>query len=607
MELNENQLRAVRHDKGPMMVIAGPGSGKTTVITCRIYNMVKKLNISGDDILVITFTRAAASEMKQRYEKMSGSTDGITFGTFHAFFYMVLRKAYGVKCPEVISEIEKYRLVGEAVDKRESLYDSRDDYIKYIISEISKIKNNMISPQELSGEDDTEDLLYFYNYYENGLRRNHKIDFDDMALLCHRLLKERTDIRRRLISKYKYILIDEFQDINPIQFETVKLLLSMEKNLFVVGDDDQSVYSFRGAKPDLMLNLKNDFPEIIYVYLNINYRCKKSITDAAERLIVHNKNRLQKKIVSYDAAETSSLINIVNVQDVKEQNKKIKERIAELRSRGFSYGNMAVLYRTNTEPSGLASVLVDNDIPFIIKEKIPNIFNNFAAENIMDYMKAAYGELPRSRMLRIMNRPDRYINRNDIPEGIVNLDELADDYADRQTAEKISDLSRDLKRISAMRPFAAINYIRKAMEYDRFLSEYAGKRGKDAGEYMDLLDELQDMSKCFSDFDAWFSYRDEYSERLEKEFEKNNGNGNAVTLATMHGAKGLEFDYVFIMNCTENNIPYKKAYENNEIEEERRMFYVALTRARCGVHIYCPEIFHGRRTLPSGFLNEINS
>ena len=607
-KLNENQLKAVKHDKGPMMVIAGPGSGKTTVISHRLNHMVKNLGVSGSNILVITFTRAAAAEMQQRYEQMTGSTDNITFGTFHSVFYMILKKAYRYSGSNILHETDKCRFVGEAIDKRGIAYDSRDDFVKYFVSEISYVKSNMTEPYTFVSKCGTNDeFVSVYNSYERFLRDNNKIDFDDMLVMCYQLLKGRMDIRRSLINRYRYILIDEFQDINPIQYEVVKLLMSRERNLFVVGDDDQSVYSFRGAKPELMLNLKKDFPDVLYVYLNINYRCGRAITMASERVISHNKCRFRKQITSPYQENQSERIHINYTETARDQNIHIVNQILKLNKQGVPFGQMAVLFRTNTEPRGLSHNMMEYNIPFRLKETMPDIFNHFACDNIMDYMKAAKGDLPRSRMLKIMNHPNRYISRNSLPEGQVDFDELMEVYSDKPyMVEEIMIFSRDLERISAMKPYAAINYIRKAIGYDCYINEYASARGVDAKEYMDMLDDLQEMSRDFLSFDAWFAYRTEYAKKLKEYAESKTGPEDAVTLATMHSSKGLEFDHIFIMNCVEKNIPHKKACEDDDIEEERRMFYVAMTRARYGLNIYCPKTLYGKRTLPSRFLNEMN-
>lgn len=605
--LNENQLKAVVHDKGPMMVIAGPGSGKTTVISHRLHYMVKNLHISGSNILVVTFTRASAQEMKQRYEQMSGSTDGITFGTFHSVFYMILRNAYRYNGSYILSEAEKYKFIGEAIDKRGIVYDGRDEFIRNFVSEIGYVKSNMISPAEYAGKCATKDeFISIYNSYERFLRENNKIDFDDMLIMCYQLLKERIDIRKNIISKYKYILIDEFQDINPIQYEVIKLLMSREKNLFVVGDDDQSVYSFRGAKPDLMLNFKKDFPDVSYVYLDVNYRCSSDITAASERLISHNENRFKKSIASPYKEGKTERIHINQTETARDQNMHIVNKILKLNSEGVPYKEMAVLFRTNTEPRGLTHMMMEYNIPFRLKENIPDIFNHFVADNIMDYMRAAKGDLTRNRMLKIMNRPNRYISRSYLTEGQVNLDDLMECYNDKPyMVEEILIFMRDLERISVMKPYAAINYIRKAVGYDCYINEYAADRGIDAKEYIEILDDLQDMAKDFKSFDDWFFYRDEYAKKLKENLKEKDTSGDVVTLSTMHSSKGLEFDHVFIMNCTEKNIPHKKASEGNEIEEERRMFYVAITRARYSLNIYCPKILYGKRTLPSRFLKEM--
>jgi DNA helicase-2/ATP-dependent DNA helicase PcrA len=602
---NKGQMEAVSHYKGPMLVLAGPGSGKTTVITHRIKYLIENQSVKGSNILVITFTRAAAGEMKDRFTKMMDTESYVTFGTFHSVFFWILKNAYNYKSNDIVAESDKYQLVRNVISKYNMSYDGQDDFAKNVISEISYVKSEMLDTDSYESKTmKSEDFRKIYAEYEVFLRSQGKIDFDDMLVFTYELLKERSDIRHMWQRKFQYILIDEFQDINKIQFDIVKMLLGEEQNIFAVGDDDQSVYSFRGASPEIMLGFKNDFPSARITLLDTNYRCSRDITESSQRIIKNNKKRYDKKIVSAYKGEARERIHVVRVDSSKQENEDIAKIIRSCYDKGTAYSQMAVIYRTNTEPVGLASKLLQYNIPFKMKDNIPNIYKHFVAENIMDYIKAAMGNRERSRMLRIINRPNRYVGRNSFMKEYVNLEEVKEYYKDREKiVQNICVFENDLDRISKLKPYAAINYIRKAIGYDNYIEEFATYRGVDVSEYMDILEEIQEMSKESDSFEQWFNYIDEYTKTVNEQGK--NIISDAVTLATMHSAKGLEFDRVFIMNAIEGMTPHKKSVTDEDIEEERRMFYVAVTRARYGLYIYVPSTMYGKKGTISRFVSEM--
>lgn len=607
MEFNDSQINAIRHGDGPMLLLAGPGSGKTTVLTHRIRYMIEKHGVKADSILVITFTKAAASEMKNRFQNLCPDIKGVTFGTFHSVFFWVLRNAYNYSAADIMTEAEKYGVIRDSIERHGFKYDSQEDFARNVVNEIGCVKSDRL---DVSGYDSTtmkpEDFRIVYGEYENFLRSRGKIDFDDMLVFTYELLSQRPDILRMWQNKFRYILVDEFQDINGIQYDTIKLMAGGDRNLFVVGDDDQSIYGFRGAAPSIMKRFPEDFPGTIVEYLNVNYRCSYDIVECSKRIISNNTQRYEKKLQSAFGAGNSDRVHIVKVESVTEQNRRIVDRIRELNSSGIPFSDMAVIYRTNTEPRALTSRLSESGIPFSMRDSIPNIFTHFLAENVFDYIKLARGARDRRTVLRIINKPNRYISRDAFDSPDVDLEALRQYYKDKyRIVNNINVLENDLERISRLAPYAAVNYIRKAVGLDAYVQEYAEYRGVSPDEYMDILEEIQESARDFLSIDGWFEYIEKYSRELKEKNRSGDLQADSVTLTTMHAAKGLEYSYVFIMDAVENVTPHKKSIKDNNVEEERRLFYVAVTRAKYGLYVYVPQKMYGRRSTTSRFVQEM--
>lgn len=342
MEFNESQKKAVRHCDGPMLLLAGPGSGKTTVITHRIKYMTEEHGVRPDNILVITFTKAAANEMKGRFQELCPGTRGVTFGTFHSVFFWMLRNAYNYTAANIVTDSEKYGAIRDSIDRHGFRYDSQEDFAKNVVGEIGNVKSGRVSLENYESTTmKLEDFRIVYDEYENFLRRCGKIDFDDMLVFTYELLSERPDILKMWQNKFRYILIDEFQDINMIQYDIVKMLAGERQNVFSVGDDDQSVYGFRGAAPAIMKKFPEDFHGTVIEYLNVNYRCSYDIVECSKRIIQNNRDRYEKQLRSAFAAGQSDRVHIVKTDSMTEQNKKIIDRITELNRAGIPYREMA--------------------------------------------------------------------------------------------------------------------------------------------------------------------------------------------------------------------------------------------------------------------------
>ena len=602
MNYSKEQEHAIKHVDGPCMVIAGPGSGKTAVITGRIKYLIESAGVSPADILVITFTRAAAREMEQRFKAMTrGKNHQVRFGTFHSIYFWIIKTAYNLNNSSVISNDEKRKLIDKILLGMSLEYENKEDIISSIISQIGLVKCDMIDIENYYSKDMPEDeFREIYKRFNHEMKRFGKIDFDDMMVMCYELLNKRPDILKRCREIFKYIMIDEFQDSNKIQYEIFKLLAKPLDNVFVVGDDDQSVYGFRGARPEIMFLFEKDFENTRKYYLVENYRCDRVITKVSSKLIADNKKRFDKKLVSKNAAEGK--FEIIETEDTNFENDAIISSVREHFAAGIPYEEQAVLYRTNIEPRRLVYKLNQFNIPYTISDALPNIFEHFVVKGVLNYMRFAMGDRSRSVFLQIMNKPSRYISRNLLLEEEIDFNALRYRARDKEyVVERIDKLIADLRLISKMRPYPALNFIRNAVGFDDYIKDYAEFRQLDKDELYEVLDEFASMIVDFKSYGELFEFIEEYSEVLKKQqIEEKDKKG--LRLMTMHSSKGLEFDCVYIMNVVDGCIPYRKAKTSGKIEEERRMLYVARTRARHELYIYTPKEVSGKPKNKSSFL-----
>lgn len=605
MNFNKSQQSAIDHKDGAMLVLAGPGSGKTAVITLRTRNLIKKHGVDPSKILVITFTKAAANEMKERFNAlMDGERVNVSFGTFHAVFFMILKYAYRFSSSNIADEQTRYGFVREILSYYRLEYKDENEFIGNLLAEISMIKNSRIAVDNfyssVCGEEIFRDI---YRKYESRLRDSRLIDFDDMLSYTYELFTERPDILTLWQQKYEYILIDEFQDINRIQYEIIKMLAMPQNNLFIVGDDDQSIYRFRGSKPEIMLNFENDYPDAKRILLDTNYRCGKYIVETSLNLISHNKERFDKKII---ASRTSDVpVSFVDFENRRDENLFLIRDIDKKMKSGASFSDFAVLFRTNTQPRQLIEQLMGYNIPFKTKDNIPNVYEHWIARDIFTYQRIAKGSRKRSDFLQIMNRPKRYLSRDSLSEPTVAFDEWIKLYDEQPwMAERIEKLEFDMKLMQRMNPYASINYIRKGIGYDDFLGEYAQYRSINKDDLYDILDEIQAGAKGYATFEEWYEHIENYTAEMKQLAKNKNSNPDAVTLATLHSSKGLEFENVYIIDANEGIMPYKKAVLEKDIEEERRLFYVGMTRAKTNLSIYSVKSVNDKTAQTSRFVRE---
>lgn len=601
-------MEAVTHKDKPCMVLAGPGSGKTTVISKRIEYLIQKHKVKAEEILVITFSKAAAKEMKERFARLQPEQHfPVTFGTFHGIYYGILKWAYRLSADNIFSEEQKFQLLRQIVERLNIDMDDEKDFLQGISGEISNIKNNRLNLSEYHSINCQDNVfVQLFQAYEKERKAVRKIDFDDMLVLTYELFQKRPDILKLWQEKFKYILVDEFQDVNQVQYDVVRMLAAPENNLFIVGDDDQSIYQFRGAKPEIMLGFQNDYPGAKKIVLDVNYRSTKSIVNAAGRVIVHNQKRYPKQIITTN--EQGIPVHIQEVKHPIEESKYVVKQIQEAQKNGVSTKDIAVLFRTNMEARTLIETCMEYNVPFQMKEHIPNLYEHFIAKNLITYMKMAMGDRSRTAFLSIMNRPNRYFHRDCVQKGQVSFEELRKYYEEKDwMLDRIDQMELDFRILQRMAPYGAIQYIRKHIAYDEFLAEYAYARKIKLEDLQEVMKEIEERAKEFRSIEEWFAHIDSYTEEIQRQKEFAKQNSDAVSFMTMHGSKGLEFHTVFVIGANEGISPYKKAETKDEMEEERRMFYVAMTRAKKRLVITYTKEKNGKAIDPSRFVQEVIS
>lgn len=614
MKLNRGQDEAIKHGNGPCMVLAPPGSGKTLIVTERTRYLIEESGVRPDQILVITFTRYAAREMKERFERLTaGKNYPVTFGTFHSIFYGILKCAYGIGANNLMSEKESSVLLQEVLDQTDiestPEVEDEEELVRELLREVGIVKNGLCHLKDFHSKYLTQDeFAEVFRSYEHQKKELKKFDFDDMLVQCYALFRKKPEILQGWQKRFQYILIDEFQDINRVQYEVIRMLAAPRYNLFVVGDDDQSIYGFRGAKPELMLYMKQEFPSLRTISLTVNYRSTEFITGAAARVILHNDTRFYKRVQSFRGRGQN--VHVQEVLDEQEEAQYVTEEIQKKLDQGIKPGEIAVLFRAAVQARMISEILSEHRIPFEMRDYVTNFYRHFIVKDIMAYLQLAAGKRDRSLFLTICNRPLRYLARNSMENRQVNFEDLRKFYCDKDWMLDIIDqFDVDVRMMKNMAPYAAIQYIRKKIGYDDFLKEYAEKHQISWKQLMDVMAELEERSKNFKSYDEWEIHIAKYTQELEEQQAKarkiKGERENKVQLMTIHSAKGLEFEDVFVIHANEGEIPHQKAEKKDEIEEERRLFYVALTRAKNNLCISYITQKNGNSIKPSRFVEEL--
>ena len=611
MDFNIEQQKAIEHHKGPMLVLAGPGSGKTTVIIYRVKYLIEQYNVPPQKILVVTYTKAAATEMKQRFMQLGVlGGESVIFGTFHNVFFRILRKAYGYRLEQIINNDEKWNFFKKLIMELGIETNDQEEYIKDLLSEISLMKNELIPLKQYHTAHFSEKLFQkMVKKYEQYKAVKNKIDFDDMLTQCYEYLTTEEQGKKYWQNHYEYILLDEYQDINQAQNMCISLLAEPQNNIFAVGDDDQSIYCFRGARPDFLLQFTQKYTNAEKITLCVNYRSTEKIIKLSEKVISHNQKRFEKNM--HGQKGEGKKIIFFTEKDAHNEAEKIALKLSQIRKKGIPYQEMAVIYRTNLQGGVFARALAQKGIPFLLKDKSFNLYSHWISKDFSAYLKLSQSIDNDGEFRRIVNKPKRYISREllesaeneNMPlfRALFTLPNIR-----KYQQQNLNDLQLHLAQIKKRNPLQAIKYIRNIVGYDDYLKEYAKFSKASLEGYLEIAEEITQFAEDTKDIESFLQKLQYMEMQMEQENRKNTEQQiQGVTLSTMHSAKGLEFEVVFIPSIVEEVIPHKKSTTPEQIEEERRLFYVAITRAKSKLYISEITQRHDKKTKRSCFLKEI--
>lgn len=582
--LNDAQRKAVTYGVDPLLVLAGPGSGKTTVVIQRIFYLMEVLHVSPEKILVLTFTKDAALSMQKRFINQSEYSYPVTFGTFHSCFYHILKKSPGYKDITLLTDTKKKELIKKVMSKYTSEKDNRE--AEELLAAISYYKNTNSKERSIDKVSARWKNLFLdvFREYEILRKAEQAMDFDDMVRECFCMLSENGRILKEWRERFSFIILDEFQDINPIQYNVIKLMAQKCGSVFAVGDDDQSIYSFRGASPSCIEEFQREFTANT-ILLEQNYRSNKEIVKVSLAVISQNKKRFQKSLYSairYD--EENQCVKVMEFESKEVQYEIIYNEILK----SGNDDSCAVLFRTNLQMQRMAVWLDKRGVKYEMKEKTQSIYEHFVVKDIMAYLKLAKEGFSRGLYLQIMNRPYRGIDR----EGVL-------ESGGCKSGKAAMELEGQLNRLKQCSLYLGLQYIRRAIGYEDYLRKKSGNRKELLSEWLEILDFISEDIKQYRELNEW-------EEALKvRKHERDEKENISLQLMTVHGAKGLEFDHVYIPDCNEGIYPYGTMQEEAVIEEERRVLYVAMTRAKksLGLSYLGGSDKHPR--LPSRFLNPI--
>lgn len=627
-QLNQAQQIAVEHGEGPMLVLAGPGSGKTHVITSRISHLITSHHINPGNILVITFTREAAVNMQQRFQTVQSKSCPVNFGTFHSCFYQILKRSGSQQVSSVLNDSEKTQMMIPLIkelkkEMGQTNYPDNDflqDEVKRCLSAISYYKNTLHyeKASAMLEEPYRSHLKELLERYEKRRLQTGKMDFDDMLYQCLKYLREDNGSREKWQRIFQYILIDEFQDCNPMQYEILKMLGGKQANLFAVGDDDQSIYGFRGSCPDVMKQFTRDYPQCKKVLLNINYRSAPDIVQASLKVIGENKNRFPKqlKAAAKEIKASSDVVQdkAVIIESFTEKNEQYEAIINEfLHMDKEEWPQNAILFRTNSMMQAFAARLLKAGIPYVMKEKARCIYDHFIMKDISCYFRLSEGGDKRSDFLRIMNKPYRGIQREALPKERITFEEIREYYRQQETGSvlaqhliQLGNFEDGIKRLHALPPYLALVYLRKGIGYDTYLKRKASGNTEKLSEWMELLEQASEELKAAESKKEWLEDQEHFIEKMQYRNERRRQDTAGVQLMTVHASKGLEFHKVWIPDVNEGCYPHGRILTEETAEEERRLFYVAMTRAKYQLNISYVTGSQDRPKQRSRFLNSLS-
>lgn len=599
--LDAEQKKAVYTSYKNTLIVAAPGSGKTTVIINRVSYLINEKKIPAENIVVITFTKAAAEDMKKRYLSKVNSRSTPFFGTFHSLFYRILKDYYG--SIKIIDGFVAHKLIGNFLYSY--LDEVNEEKTKDILNDISLFKSKNNSFDKFSPSIDKSIFLEGLNIYENYKAQNKLLDFDDLQIKCKELLKSEPLILKKYKDRLNYILVDEFQDCDEMQIEILQML-NGNNSLFAVGDEDQCIYGFRGSKPECMVDFQNYFLNGQKIFLGTNYRSAKNITAIAKNLIGNNLIRNSKSIVSWK--RIIGQIKAIRIKNENEETKKIVDSISELKSTNqYNYSDNAILYRTKKESRSLIDSFIKAGVPFYMLDGTYNFFKHFICQDILAYLKLCVEPSHLESFIIIINKPYRYVSklnilrlkRNEHKEDCFEVLTKIKDVPNFQVKELLK-LKRKVNSMKHMDLVSVVDFIVYKLYYGEYLTSYSSKVKIKIEDLYAIVDEFKEVCSRFKTISELLDHVEKVKIELET---KKTDNSDHVIFSTMHGVKGMEFKNVFIINCNEEFIPHSKSTTEN-LEEERRVFYVAITRAIDNLYLYSVDSIKGKAKAVSRFVDE---
>ena len=601
MGFTEAQKRAIESKARAVLVVAGPGSGKTTVLTERLVYLLKN-GAEAKSCLLLSFTRASSKEMALRFAKRGIAGNSPHFSTIHALCLSLLREVRGIEREGLVNLYEKMDWLsayflekGIAREEVEELLLNYGNQISYFKSITEEERMHFLR------EEKNEDFLPLFQYYEKMRKLRGKLDFEDLLIEVLLELQKNTRIADSWKSRFSYILVDEFQDLSLIQYAILKALSEKGASLFVVGDEDQSIYGFRGASPDILFRFAGDFPDCERIFLADNFRSKEEIVLLSRRLIGKNKKRFQKPLTGRRGRGGKAKYFLLETGV--EEAVLLAEHVESLLREGCPPEEIAVLCRSKMQITPLLPGFMERGIPIVVVEELSNVFQHFIGKDILAYLRLAKNKESSQELVQILSKPYRGLRREKILHKDSGLSDLKRAAKTRKEREETEKLEKHLEALSKLNPKEAVLFIRKEIGYEKYLEDFAKKKNKDFTEWWESLEEITAMSEGYQDLDSFFRFVTEFNrralERRKPEEEK------GIRFMSYHSAKGLEFDEVFLPDCIEGIIPDGRAKKPEEIEEERRSFYVALTRARKGIHIYVTKTRYSKKVYPSRFIPEL--
>ena len=601
MAFTKEQEKAISSQARAVLVVAGPGSGKTTVLTERLVYLLHHA-VDPKSCLLLSFTRASSKEMALRFRKRGLPGNSPHFSTIHALCLSFLKEGRGVGKENLADLYEKMDWISQYFLEKGIAREEVEELLPNYCNQISYFKS--VTEEErlhFLREEKNEDFLPLLQYYEGMRRKRGKLDFEDLLIEVLLELQKKTESAELWKKRYRHILVDEFQDLSLIQYAILKELAGVEASLFVVGDEDQSIYGFRGASPDILFRFERDFPSCEKIFLQDNFRSKEEIVLLSSRLIQKNKERFRKTLLGRQGRGGKAKYYIV--ENTSEESRLITQHVELCLKEGLSPEEIAVLFRSKSQIPPLLPEFMERGIPVVVYEEVNNVLQHFIGKDILAYLRLGKNPEESRDLIQILSKPYRGLRREQILHQNTGLTDLKRTVKTSREHAAVAALEKDLLTLSKLPPKEAILFIRKEIGYEKYLEDFAKKKNKDFTEWWESMEEITSMSENYSDLDAFFRFVTEFNRRaLEKrkiEEEK------AVRFMTYHSAKGLEFDEVFLPDCIEGVIPDGRAKKQGELEEERRSFYVALTRARKGIHIYVTKTRYSKKTIPSRFIPEL--